>query len=245
MKVVDAAVASPSDPAPPPLPLLLLHCGQLCLVSLKLDHHPGAGAAELRGVDCDVSIPALEVSLTAKVLHSTLQVLACYSPASVSSTAAHSAADYSSSSRRGAGVAAGGGGGDAEQGAESALKSARARAMERLLAVDPALRTLIWLENNERQRSEATSAAGRQPQPPLAKDDIDFARVANLMKQVHLLHLTTDAFLVVIIAILIHHSLLFVWFRSIDSLGNLLRRNLKSRRVPRRAPQQPLLIWIG
>ena len=165
--------------------LELIRLGKDLSVSVKLDKtHQG----QLKSLDVEFTVPNLTLSVdthSAQCLSALIaSYLAMMTPAS--GTATTSGSGGSGSVLRSGGVR------DNSSGAATVSLASKS-IMQKVLMSDPTLRTLFWLEEeenrNKRFGGKKNSSSGRKvgdigADTAGSGDDIDFARVAQLMRQV-------------------------------------------------------------
>lgn len=156
-------------------PLQLLRLGKHLTATVKLDR---SSRGQLKGIDVELTVPSFLVSVdthSAKCLSAAVcTYLALTSPESPKPGA-------SASGRSGGAV-----------GAAGTTQDTSKSIMQKILMSDPTLRTLFWLEEEENRKKKvggkggiaAGKIGGMKPAGVEAGDEIDFARVAQLMRQV-------------------------------------------------------------
>ena len=179
--------------------VLLTSCEQLMTITLKLENSDGgtsaggagaggagdslnrSGSRSSSGVDLDVSIPALQCYLDSQSLQQLFKVLDAYM--CPSGTIAAAAAD-GARARGSSGLP---NGARAREASELPTALSASAFFQDVLSSDPTMRTLIWLERQERQHSSAAACSGTggaDSSNAGSADGIDLARIAHLMKQV-------------------------------------------------------------
>jgi hypothetical protein len=151
--------------------LLLVRFGNHLVANLKLDK---SQSSVLKGIDVDLTIPSLLLSVDLRSATCLCAIITAY----LALTAPDPALKAAASPARSAGV-------DTSPLSKSI--------MQKVLMSDPTLRTLFWLEEEENRKKSVGGKAGGRKAPELSLpagidgDDLDLARVAQLMRQVCLL----------------------------------------------------------
>lgn len=150
--------------------LRLIRLGSDLTAAVTLDHNQRSA---LRGVDVEVTVPNFAINIDIHSAKCLCLIISAY----LASTAVDPVAKISAGATKVAAV-------------DSAANALMAKSiLQRVLQSDPTLRTLFWLEEQENRKKKAGSnkyqnvkAGG--PGMDGEGNDIDFARVAQLMRQV-------------------------------------------------------------
>jgi hypothetical protein len=167
--VKPATGGEPAETLQQEAPMELVRLGRNLSATVKLDK---TQRGQLKGVEVELTVPSLLLSVdihSAKCLCAAITTyLALTSPESPKPGANQTGR----SGKAGADVSA----------AQATTKSI----MQKVLMSDPTLRILFWLEEEENRKKRAGGKAVRMHdvKGAAAGDDIDFARVAQLMRQV-------------------------------------------------------------
>lgn len=169
MVAIDAGTRSTEGP------LQLLRLGRDLTATVKLDR---SSAGQLKGIDLELTVPSFLVSVDT---HSAK----CLSAA----VCTYLALTTPESPKPGASAVGRSGG---PTGAHGGFQDNSKSIMQKILMSDPTLRTLFWLEEEENRKKKLGGKGGAgpgkmggmKPVGAAAGDEIDFARVAQLMRQV-------------------------------------------------------------
>lgn len=177
MRLVPCCTASTASgtSGPRPADTTLIRLGSHLVMNVKLDRSQHSGA--LKGIDIDTTVPNFLISIDIHSAKSLCVIIGAY----LATVAAESAPKPGNNTT-------------AAQDKNGPLSKS---IMQNVLMSDPTLRTLFWLEEQENLKKKAgkSGASGAAAVEMLKKgdggagdgSDIDFARIAQLMRQVRAL----------------------------------------------------------
>lgn len=164
-----AATTMATSAAPTAVAATLIRLGNHLVMNVKLDRSQHSGA--LKGIDVDTTVPNFLISIDIHSAKSLCLIISAYL-----ATVASEVAPKSSNTTP-------------QRDKDAPLSKS---IMQNVLMSDPTLRTLFWLEEQENQKKRAGKSGGVAAVEVLKKgdggtgdvNDIDFARIAQLMRQV-------------------------------------------------------------